>query len=170
MKLTNEELPFVVIQMHMFGKLGTNREPVSGRVPWAELGEPQLAVAQNVPAVGRAVTYDLGKEQSQHPPDKKSISARAALVARKMDHGEDVLCYRPCYKEMEVEGDKSRLTFENLGGGLTAKGGKHLKYFSIAGADKKYFWADAKIDGDAVVVSRAKVKTPAAVRYAWDSG
>jgi sialate O-acetylesterase len=59
------------------------------------------------------------------------------------------------------------LTFDHVGGGLTAKGGGKLEGFAIAGADKKFVWADAKIDGDKVVVSSKDVKKPAAVRYAW---
>jgi sialate O-acetylesterase len=168
--LDNDKLPFVIIQMHLFGKLDTKREPGSGRVPWAELEESQMVVAKTVPNVGCAVTYDFGREQSLHPPDKKNISARAALVARKVAYGEDVVCCGPIYKSMKIEGDTIRVSFDDLGGGLVAKDGEPLRHFAIAGEDKKWFWADAKIDGDTVVVSSSKVKSPVAVHYAWGGG
>jgi sialate O-acetylesterase len=67
---------------------------------------------------------------------------------------------------MTVEGNKVVLSFNNVGGGLVAKGDL-LKGFAIAGADKKFVWADAKIEGDTIVVSSDKIGEPAAVRYAW---
>ena len=166
----NDALPFVAIQLHSFGKLDTARPPSERRETWIEMEESQLAVARKVPHVGCAVTLDLAKEQSLHPPDKKSIGRRAALVARKVAYGENILAYGPLYEAMKVDGDKIRVNFESLGGGLVTKGGEPLKFFAIAGEDRKWAWADAKIEGDAVVVSSPKVKAPIAVRYAWGSG
>ena len=148
----------------------TARPPSDRRETWIELEESQLAVARSVPHVGCAVTLDLAREQSLHPPDKKGIGRRAAIVARKVAYGEDIIASGPLYKAMKVEGDKVRVTFESVGGGLDAKGGEPLKYFAIAGEDRKWTWADAKIERDAVVVSSPKVKAPVAVRYAWGSG
>ena len=68
---------------------------------------------------------------------------------------------------MKVEGDKIRLSFKHLGGGLVAEGGGKLTGFAIAGADKKFVWADAKIDGKNIVVASKDVAKPVAVRYAW---
>lgn len=166
----NDALPFVVIQLHSFGKLDTARPPSDRRDTWMELAESQLAVARSVPHVGCAVTLDLAKEQSLHPPDKKSIGRRAALIARKVAYGEELVASGPLYQAMKVEGDKVRVTFGQLGGGLEARGGEPLKYFAIAGDDRKWSWADAKIEGDTVVVSSPKVKAPVAIRYAWGSG
>ena len=167
---SNDALPFIAIQLHSFGKLDTARPPGDRRETWIEMEESQLAVARKVPHVACAVTLDLAKEQSLHPPDKKSIGKRAALVARKVAYGENILAYGPLYEAMKVDGDKIRVTFVSLGGGLVAKGGESLKFFAIAGEDRKWAWADAKIEGDAVVVSSPKVKAPVAVRYAWGSG
>jgi sialate O-acetylesterase len=72
----------------------------------------------------------------------------------------------PLYDSMKVEGNKVRLSFKHVGGGLAAKGEK-LTGFAVAGEDKKFVWADAGIDGATVVVSSKDVATPVAVRYAW---
>jgi sialate O-acetylesterase len=82
-------------------------------------------------------------------------------------YGKKLVQSGPIYKSMKVDGGSIVLKFDHIGGGLIAKGGEELKGFSIAGADKKFVWADAKIDSDKVVVSSDKVSEPAAVRYAW---
>ena len=69
---------------------------------------------------------------------------------------------------MEINEDKVVLHFTHVGAGLVAKGGEPLKRFAIAGADRKFVWADAKLDGSTVVVSSATVPHPVAVRYAWE--
>jgi sialate O-acetylesterase len=73
----------------------------------------------------------------------------------------------PQYDSFAIEGSAIRVRFSRVGGGLVAKGGGPLKTFAIAGADDKFVWADAKIDGDSVVVSSPEVPKPVAVRYAW---
>ena len=82
-------------------------------------------------------------------------------------YGKDVVYSGPLYKLMEIKGNTAILHFDNVDGGLVAGGGEPLKGFAIAGQDKKFVWADAKIEGDTVVVSSEKVAEPAAVRYAW---
>ncbi len=166
----DEALPFVAIQLHSFGKLDLARPPSDRRDTWMELAESQLAVARTVPHVGCAVTLDLAKEQSLHPPDKKSIGRRAALVARQLAYGEAVVASGPLYRAMKIEGDAIRIQFESVAGGLVAQGGEPLRYFAIAGEDRKFFWASATIEGDSVVVRSPKVAAPVAVRYAWGSG
>ena len=165
-----DALPFIAIQLHSFGKLDTARPPSERRETWIEIEESQLAVARKVPHTGCAVTLDLAKEQSLHPPDKKSIGKRAALVARKVAYGEDIVAYGPLYKAMKIEGEAIRVQFEGIGGELVISGGGPLKYFAIAGEDRKFHWADARLDGDSVIVSSSNVKAPVAVRYAWGSG
>ncbi len=73
----------------------------------------------------------------------------------------------PIYQSMKVEGNKIILTFTNTGSGLTAKGDGELKYFAVAGADKKFVWAKAKIEGNKIVVWNDQLANPVAVRYAW---
>ncbi len=71
----------------------------------------------------------------------------------------------PRFREMQVEGNKIILTFDNVGGGLTSDG--KLEHFAIAGRDQKFVWADAVIEGDKVIVSSPSVRRPVAVRYGW---
>ena len=74
----------------------------------------------------------------------------------------------PLYERMEIEGNKIRLHFTQVGTGLMAKGGESLKRFAIAGVDRKFVWGEAKIEGKTVTVSSSTVSHPVAVRYAWD--
>jgi len=82
-------------------------------------------------------------------------------------YGKKLVYSGPLYKSMKVDRNSIILSFDHVGGGLVAKGDGQLKGFSIAGSDHKFVWADAKIDGNTVVVSSDKVPEPAAVRYAW---
>jgi sialate O-acetylesterase len=105
--------------------------------------EAELMTWEKVPNTGMAVTLDIGDANSR-----------------------EIESSGPIYDSMTVEGNKIRLVFKHLGGGLAAKGGP-LKQFVICGADKKWAWGDASIDGDTVVVSSPGVSAPVAVRYAW---
>ena len=76
--------------------------------------------------------------------------------------------YGPMYASHKVEGDKIRIQFKHVDGGLATKYGDGLQGFAVAGKDGKYHWAKAVINGDSVVVSSADVPQPVAVQYAWD--
>jgi sialate O-acetylesterase len=128
--------------------------------------EAELMTWEHVPNTGMAVTLDVGDANNLHPPDKKDVGERLALQALANTYGRKIEDSGPVYDSMTVEGNKVRLTFRHLGGGLVAKGGP-LKQFMICGVDKKWAWGDAVIDGDTVVVSSAAVAAPVAVRYAW---
>ena len=93
---------------------------------------------------------------------------RLALAAENIAYGEKQVEYSgPLYQSMKVDGNKMVISFTHVGRGLTAKGNGQLKYFSIAGPDKKFVWATARIEGDKVVVWNDTVAHPFAVRYAW---
>ena len=94
------------------------------------------------------------------------VGARLALAAQKIAYGQDIVYSGPTYKGMKVKDGKAVLSFENVGSGLEARGGE-LKGFAIAGADKKFVWAKAEIQGDKVIVSSPEVSEPVAVRYGW---
>jgi len=173
-KFQQGDFPFYFVQLADF------REPTDdpkGGDGWARLREAQLDTLQ-VPNTGMAVIIDIGEARDIHPKNKQDVGRRLALWALAHDYGKDLVYSGPLYKDMKVEGDKIRITFDHVGSGLIVgkKDGKkpveevvdgELKRFAIAGADQNWHWADAKIDGDTVVVSSDEVKNPVAVRYAF---
>ena len=124
-----------------------------------------------------------------HPRNKRDVGERLALIALAKDYGKAIPFSGPVYDSMKVEGGKAILSFLHTGGGLTAKPlpendvinsltnetaplvrnspNSQLEGFAICGEDRKWVWADAKIDGNKVIVWSDKVPSPAAVRYAW---
>jgi sialate O-acetylesterase len=162
-KWNQGDFPFLYVQLANFMEVKVSPSE-SG---WAELRDAQLKTLA-VPNAAMAVTIDLGEWNDIHPLNKEDVGKRLALAAQKVAYGEEKTVYSgPIYQSMKIEGNKIVLTFTNTGGGLTAKGGGELKYFAIAGADKKFVWAKAKIEGNKVVVWDDQLTNPVAVRYAW---
>jgi sialate O-acetylesterase len=157
------DFPFYIVQLANF--LPVQKQPVESA--WAELREAQYLTTKALPNVGLALAIDIGDAVDIHPRNKQDVGRRLALNALASAYGKDVECSGPVYKAKEIQGPSIRLTFDHLGGGLVAKGSEKLEGFAIAGADGKYVWADASIDGDTIVVSSPKVEKPANVRYAW---
>jgi len=156
------EFPFLVVQLPNF--MGAKSEPSESN--WAMLREAQ-SNALALPNTGIVVTVDIGEWNDIHPLDKKDVGDRLALAAQKIAYGDEHVIYSgPLYQSMRIEGNTVVLTFTNTGGGLIAKGGE-LKCFAIAGSDKKFVWANAKIENGNVIVSSSNVLNPVAVRYAW---
>ncbi len=155
------DFPFYFVQLANFMK----REDNPGPSKWAELREAQLKTL-SVPKTGMAVIIDIGEEKDIHPKNKQDVGARLGLIARAQVYGEKIVYSGPLYKSSRQEGNTMRITFASTGGGLQANGGR-LTGFAIAGADKKFYRADAKIAGDQVIVSSTAVPNPVAVRYAW---
>lgn len=159
-----EEMPFYFVQLANF------REPTTEPgVPnsWAELQNAQL-LTLSLPKTGMAVANDIGDAKDIHPRNKKDVGERLARWALAQDYGKDVVVSGPLYKSSAVEGNQIRVTFDHAEG-LKARDGGPLKRFEIAGADRKWHWAEAKIEGKSVVVSSPEVPEPVAVRYAWAS-
>lgn len=154
------DFPFLFVQLANY----MEPEPQPVESDWAELREAQL-MTLSVPNTGMAVTIDIG-EKDIHPKNKQDVGKRLALWALAKTYGKDIVYSGPIYKSMKVDGNNVILTFDNVGSGLMAKGDS-LKGFAIAGADRKFVWADAKIEGDTIVVSSDKVAAPVSVRYAW---
>jgi len=162
-KWNEGNFPFLFVQLPNF--MEPKNEP--SRSNWALLREAQLKIL-SVPNTGIAVTYDIGEWNDIHPLDKRDVGYRLFLAAEKIAYGDDnIIDSGPIYKSMKIVGNKITLSFNSVGDGLIAKDGGKLKYFAIAGADKKFVWADAKIVGDNVVVWNNKISKPIAVRYAW---
>ncbi|BDS06732.1 9-O-acetylesterase [Oceaniferula spumae] len=153
------DFPFYYVQIAPFEY---KVEPI----PVAFLREAQMK-ALSEPNTGMVVTMDIGEATNIHPKEKKPVGERLALLALARDYGKkDLVDSGPIYKSSKIEGDKIRLEFDHVGGGLVAKGGE-LKHFTIAGEDKKFVPAKAVIDGESVIVSSDSVAKPVAVRFGW---
>jgi sialate O-acetylesterase len=145
--------------------------------PWSGYrgnGLPQLWEAQvaslKIPRTGMVVTTDLVDNLKDiHPKDKVDVGNRLALWALAKIYGKDVAYTGPLYKSMSVEGNKVRLSFAHVDGGLKSRDGKPLSEFEIAGEDGKFVPAEAAIEGDAVVVQSKDVSSPTQVRFGWRS-
>ncbi len=174
------DFPFLVVQLPNFQA----RKPEPTESTWAGVREAQAEVT-SLPNTGYAVTIDLGDAGNIHPPDKFDVAQRLALVGQRVAYDDkQTVTSGPVLKSATVEGNHIRVTFDNVGGGLAiglppehfyvsnkqarpAQPAAQLDGFAVAGADKKYVWAKATIDGDAVVVTSDAVPNPVTVRYAW---
>ena len=155
------DFPFLIVQLP---NQGSSTE--LGDSIWAELREAQLFTARSVPNTGLAVTIDVGDAKNLHPPRKAEVGQRLAAWALGTTYGEKIEYSGPLYDSMKISGNAIRIKFKHVGAGLEAHDGQ-LKGFAIAGADRKFHWAEARIEGESVVVSSAEVNAPIAVRYAW---
>ena len=133
---------------------------------WAKLRESQLN-SLSVPNTGMAVAIDLGEWNDIHPDNKKDVGERLALAALKIAYGENIIHSGPIYESSTVEGNKISIVFTNIGSGLITNDGEELTEFAIAGADKKFVWATAKIEDGKVIVWTDNIPNPLYVRYAW---
>jgi sialate O-acetylesterase len=156
------DLPFLYVQLPGFGDY--NYLPAESN--WAELRESQLQCL-SVPATGMAVAIDLGEWNDLHPDRKKPVGDRLALAAEKIAYGEDIVYSGPIYQSATFSDGKVTLSFAHTGSGLVTNDGEEPQEFAVAGADKKFVWAHAKIEGDKVVVWSDEIKDPKYVRYAW---
>jgi sialate O-acetylesterase len=133
----------------------------------AELREAQTLMVKTLPNVGLAVTMDIGDLKDIHPKNKQEVGRRLALWALARLYGRNLVYSGPTYESVDIDGNKARIRFSNLGGGLTTNNGQAPNEFIIAGADRKFVPATAVIEGNCVVVSSPEVAAPVAVRYAW---
>ena len=164
-RLWKKELSFYFVQLANFKKPST--EP---GVPdeWAELQNAQR-LALSLPKTGMAVINDIGVAGNIHPSNKLDVGNRLARWALAKDYGKiGIVISGPLYKSAKIEGNSVRIELDHAKG-LKSRDGGPLKRFEIAGADQKWFWAEAVIAGEAVVVSSKAVPQPVAVRYAWAS-
>ena len=155
--------PFLYVQLPNY--MATKNQPSESN--WALLREAQLKTL-SLPNTGMAVTIDIGEWNDIHPLDKKDVGYRLALAAENVAYGDKNVVYSgPVYQSMKIEQKKIVLTFTHIGSGLIAKGSGQLKYFAVAGNNKKFEWAKATIKNNKVIVWSKKVSNPVAVRYAW---
>ena len=183
------DFPFGFVQLAPF------RYPGIDEAACAELREAQTMALASVANTGMAVTMDIGNIKDTHPKDKQAeerpfvlkalsmvygsiiedihpknkqdVGRRLALWALARVYGKDLVYSGPIYKSMSVQGDKVRIRFDHIGGGLKTRDGKKPSDFAVAGADQRFHPAEATIDNDSVVVHSDAVREPVAVRYAW---
>jgi sialate O-acetylesterase len=172
-----KDFPFCFVQLANY--MQRQSEPVQEAGGWPGLREAQHMTLK-LPNTGEAVIIDIGQADNIHPKDKMDVGKRLALAALKVAYHKDGVFSGPTYESLAVEGNRAIVKFDNIGSGLTIAAGPStqprvpaaqpasaLKGFSIAGEDKKFVWADAKIEGNRVVVWNDQVSKPVAVRYAW---
>ena len=157
------DFPFLIVQLANF----MAREEAPTDTPWAALREAQALTALNDDRTGLAVTIDIGEANDIHPRNKQDVGKRLALEARSIGYGQELVSSGPIYRSKALSGDSIVLNFDSVGSGLMAKGDGPLLGFSIAGADGRFVWADARITGDHVVVRSPEIENPVHVRYAW---
>jgi sialate O-acetylesterase len=158
------DFPFYIVSLPAFG----HRSPTPVDDPWAETRESQALTAASVLNSCLAVTIDTGDPDNLHPKDKLPVGERLALCALANHYHEHVAYSGPTLLSVERLPGSIRLHFAHADGGLVSKGEK-LEEFSIAGDDRKWYWADANIEGDTIVLSSSSVPNPKEVRYAWQS-
>jgi sialate O-acetylesterase len=156
------DFPFYFVQLANWH--AAQSEP--GDSEWAELREAQTMTLQ-VPKTGMAVIIDIGDPNDIHPRNKLDVGKRLAAWALSETYHQKVEPSGPLYDSFTVKDDKIRVQFKHIDGGLRTSDGGPLKGFAIAGADHKFVWANASVEGDAVVVWSKDVARPVAVRYAW---
>lgn len=160
------EFPFYWVQLANF----MAKDDVPQDSDWAELREAQ-SMTLSLPKTGEAVITDIGEANDIHPRNKQDVGLRLALNALNKDYGKtDIIYSGPTFKSMEVDGDKAIISFNNIGKRLksTSKYG-YIEGFAIAGADNKFVWAKAYIEGDKVIVYSDNISKPVSVRYSWSN-
>jgi sialate O-acetylesterase len=158
------DFPFYIVGLPRY----LHRRNVPGEDDWAELREAQAHAARNVPHSCLAVTIDTGDPDNIHPPDKKEAGDRLGACALAEHYGLKVPWSGPTLRSVEPLPGALKLHFDHADGGLLTRGDR-LGEFSLAGEDREFHWADARIEGDCVVVSSASVPDPKAARYAWQA-
>ena len=164
-----EDFQLMPVMLPRFGQIHRGGASMDTNHPaarsWAFMRESMIGITE-LPGTGIANTIDLGLLKNIHPKDKFPIGQRLTQIALKNVHGKDVLPQGPAYKSLSIEGNKAILSFE-YSEGLKTKDGKAPSSFWVAGDDKKWFKADAKISGGKIELVAKDVSKPVAVRYAF---
>lgn len=179
-----DDLPFYLCQLPSYN--GKNDQPKESS--WAELREAQ-SLACRLPHTGVAILVDLGESGNVHPGNKRTVGKRLADLVLAKEYGKEGVFTGPTYDSIEIQGRQVRVRFAVPTGGLMAKPvsdtytvstqskqtapltrnspKSEIEGFAICGSDRKWVWADARIDGDTVLVWSDLISDPMAVRYAW---
>jgi sialate O-acetylesterase len=168
------ELPFYFVQLAAWQKPTQDPNLADG---WAFFRDAQRQ-ALNLPYTGMAVAIDIGDAEDIHPKNKRDVGERLARWALAKQYSKNMEVSGPLYRSLRIEGNQAIAQFEHVGSGLMVGQKLHgsrvepsetdsLKRFAIAGQDRKWVWADAKIVGSSVVCSHPEVPQPVALRYAF---
>ena len=152
---------FLIVQLPVLGGMPTLNPEVTGA---AEIRAVQWDVGHSVANADTAVITDLGDPHDIHPKNKQDVGKRLALIAQARIFGKAVEHLGPVFQLATIEGNTVRVHYDHLGGGLVVRGDK-LEGFALAGANRRYVWAEAKIDGHDVLVSSPLVREPKFLRY-----
>lgn len=162
-KWKQPDMPFSFVQLANY--MEVRYSPSESQ--WATLRNEQRKTL-TVPRTAMVVAIDLGEWNDIHPLNKKDVGERLALTQQFLAYGDNKVVHSgPLYRSHEVQGDKVTITFSNTGSGLMTKDGSELSDFEIAGEDRKFEWANAKIEVDKVILWSEKVTAPVYIRYAW---
>ncbi|QDU58713.1 sialate O-acetylesterase [Aeoliella mucimassa] len=154
------DFPFYFVQLAPYNYGGNS-------TAFPELQEAQT-MTLDVPNTGMAVTNDIGNVSDIHPRNKVDVGERLAAWALANTYGKEDLVYSgPLYSYTEIDGNEARVHFDHVDGGLASRDGEPLTWFSLAGSDREFHPAEARIEGDTVVVTSPDVPAPVAVRFAW---
>ncbi|MHB8898441.1 MAG: sialate O-acetylesterase [Thermoguttaceae bacterium] len=159
------DFPFLFVQLPNFMK---PQEQPSEHTGWVVVREGMLKTLE-LPNTGMAITVDVGDAGNIHPKNKQAVGYRLGLWGLATVYGQKRVYSGPICTGSKVEGNRVVLTFDHTGDGLKTADGGAVKGFAVAGADRKFVWADAQVAGDSVTVTASEVKNPVAVRYAWAS-
>ncbi|BCU78576.1 9-O-acetylesterase [Luteolibacter sp. LG18] len=170
------DFPFLYVQLASFKP---HPPTAVEEAPWPVLREAQLKTLR-LPKTGMASAVDVGDANDIHPVHKRSVGERLAMAARQIAYGEQTVAAGPMYEAMERTGDQIRISFKKqpgnqptigvppwIAGGSKPLPTTSLMGFAIAGEDRKFVAADARIQGDSIILSSPEVKLPVAVRYNW---
>ncbi len=158
------DLTFLIAQLPNY--MDVNYSPEESN--WAEMREIQFETAQTLKNTGIGINIELGDWNDIHPGNKKPVGERLALAAMRITYGEkDMVTSGPIFKFYRKEDVKIILSFDHVGSGLVVNNDEELSHFAIAGEDKEFIWAEAKIVNNEVVVWSDEIKDPKYIRYAW---
>ncbi len=158
-----EDLPFLMTQLANYREKQT--VPVEEFQGWPMVRESVLKLLR-LPNTGMAVTIDVGEEGTVHPRNKQDVGKRLANWALAKFYNKGFVASGPLYRSHVIKDEVVLIEFDYVGQGLWVKG-DHLTGFAIAGENQQWLNAQARIDGNTVIVSHPQVKDPVAVRYAW---
>jgi len=158
------DFPFYFVQLASWNANNGNSQKGS---EWAELREAQT-LTLSLPNTGMAVTTDIGDAKDIHPKNKQDVGKRLAAIALNKTYNKGNVYAGPTYQFFAIDANKIAITYSSVGSGLMVKDKYgYIKGFEIAGADKIFYYAQAYIDGEKIIVSSNEVAQPVAVRYGW---